>query len=119
METRHRPQLPKPISNSLKIQDGNPRINPHIAQTRGMGDIDRSLRRIPTHSHSPPIKKVPQVPPQGNLISVHQPALWAGHGPSGLHLASEGSKAPSSKAGHSSTSGGPRWQSGNTLASHL
>ena len=87
-----------------KFQDGNPRINLHIAQTRGMGHIDRSLRRIPTHSHSPPIKKVPQVPPQGNLVSVHQPALWSGHGPSGLHLASEGSKAPSSKAGHSSTS---------------
>ena len=104
METRDRPQLPKPISNGLKIQDGNPRINPHIAQTRGMGHIDRSLRHIPTHSHSPPIKKVPQVPPQGNLVSVHQPALWSGHGPSGLHLASEGSKAPSSKAGHSSTS---------------
>ena len=104
METRDRPQLPKPISNGLKIQDGNPRINPHIAQTRGMGHIDRSLRRIPSHSHSPTIKKVPQVPPQGNLVSIHQPTLWSGHGPSGLHLASEGSKAPSSKAGHSSTS---------------
>ena len=43
METRDRPQLPKPISNGLKIQDGNPRINPHIAHTRGMGHIDRSL----------------------------------------------------------------------------
>ena len=104
METRDRPQLPKPISNGLKIQDANPRINPHIAQPRGMGHIDRSLRRIPSHSHSPTIKKVPQVPPQGNLISVHQPALWSGHSPSGLHLANEGSKAPSSKAGHSSTS---------------
>ena len=104
METHDRPQLSKPISNGLKIQDGNPRMNPHIAQTRGMGHIDISLRRIPTHSHSPSIKEVPQVPPQGNLISVHQPALWSGHGPSGLHLASEGSKAPSSKAEHSSTS---------------
>ena len=104
METRDRPQLPKPVSNGLKVQDGNPRINPHIAQTRGMGHVDRSLRHIPTHSHSPSVKKVPQVPPQGNLVSVHQPALWSGDGPSGLHLASEGSKAPSSTAGCSSTS---------------
>ena len=53
METRDRPQLPKPVSNGLKIQDGNPRINPH----------------------SPSIKK-------GNLVSAYvspipDPQAWA------------------------------------------
>ena len=55
METCDRPQLPKPISNGLKIQDGNPRINPHIAQTREWVtsiDLSDAYLYIPIHPQS-------------------------------------------------------------------
>ena len=103
METRHRSQLPKPIPNSLQVQDGNSRIYPHIAQTRRMGHLNRSVRCISTHPHSPSIKKVPQVSPQGNHIPVHQPSFRTGHGPPSFYLPSEGGKAPGLKTRHPST----------------
>ena len=103
METCYRPQLPKSIPNSLQIQDGNPRINPHITQTRGMSHLNRSIRRILTHPHSPSIKKVPQVPSQRRFIPVQPPTLRTSYSPTGLHLNHKGGKASTLKARHSPT----------------
>ena len=100
METSDRSQLPKPISHYLQIQDGNPRINPHFTQRRGMGHLNRPLRCIPTYSHPPSIKKILQVPSQWR--SVQQPTLGVGHSPSGIHLSCKGGKTSSLKTQYSS-----------------
>ena len=98
-----RPVIDLSSLNSLQVQDGNSRIYPHIAQTRRMGHLNRSVRCISTHPHSPSIKKVPQVSPQGNHIPVHQPSFRTGHGPPSFYLPSEGGKAPGLKTRHPST----------------
>ena len=52
MGTRDRPQLPKRISNSLQIQDGNPRINPHIGEWVTSIDLSDAYLHIPIHPES-------------------------------------------------------------------
>ena len=50
-----------------------------------MGVVDKPIRRLPSHPHTPKIKEVPKVLPQVASISVHFPSLRTSHGPSGLH----------------------------------
>ena len=50
-----------------------------------MGVVDRPIRRLPSHLHSPKLKEVPKVLPQVTSVSVHLPSLRAGHCPLGLY----------------------------------
>ena len=50
-----------------------------------MGVVDRPIRRLPSHPHSPKLKEVPKVLPQVTGVSVHLCALRASHGPPGLY----------------------------------
>ena len=52
---------------------------------RGMGLINRLLRRLPSHPHPPKLKEIPKVWPQVTGVPVHLPSLWASHGPTGLY----------------------------------
>ena len=54
METRDRPQLPKPVSNSLKIQDGNPQNQSAHCTGEWVTSIDLSdtYLHIPIHPQS-------------------------------------------------------------------
>ena len=55
------------------------------SDSRGKGVIDRPIRHLPSHPHSPKLKEVPKVLPQVTSVSVHLPSLRAGHRPSGLY----------------------------------
>ena len=50
-----------------------------------MGVVDRPIRRLPAHAHTPKLKEVPKVLPQITGVPVHLPSPWASHGPSGLY----------------------------------
>ena len=70
VETCDTPQLPKPVPRSLKVQDGDSRVNSHIPETRGMGNLNRPLSCIFTSPHSTSIEKVSQVPSQRHFSSL-------------------------------------------------
>ena len=63
-----------------------------IRTSREMGHLNRPIRCIPTHPHSPSIRKVPQVPSQRHFIPVQQPTLRNSYSPTSLHLTCEGGK---------------------------
>ena len=50
-----------------------------------MGVVDRPIRRIPSHLHSPKLKEIPKVFATGHKFSFHPHSLRASHGPSGLY----------------------------------
>ena len=55
------------------------------SDSRGMGAVNRPIRRLPSHPHPPKLKEVPKVLPQVASVSVHFPFLRTSHGPSGLY----------------------------------
>ena len=55
------------------------------SDSRGMGIVDRPIRRLPSHPHPPKLKEVPKVLPQVASVSVHFPSVRTSHGPSGLY----------------------------------
>ena len=58
-----------------------------------MGIVDRSIRRLPSHSHTSTLKEVPKVLPQVSGVPVHIPPLRTGHSPPGLYNDCKGSEA--------------------------
>ena len=66
-----------------KVQNGNPRVHQGLSDFRGMGVVDRPIRRLPSHPHPPKLKEVPKVLPQVTGVPVHLPSLRASHDPSG------------------------------------
>ena len=103
IETCYRPQLSKSVSHNLKIQNGNPRVNPRIPKTGGMDHFHRSVGRILAPPYPPTIKKISEVPSQGGHIPVHKPTLWASHSTTGLHFTGKRGQIVSTKTGHSTT----------------
>ena len=57
-----------------------------------MGIVDRPVRRLPTHPHSPKLKEIPKVLLQGSGVPVHLPPVRAGHSPPGLYNDCKGSE---------------------------
>ena len=64
-----------------KVQNGNTRVHQGLSVYRGMGVVDRLIRRLPSHPHPPKLKEVPKVLPQVTGVPVHLPSLRASHGP--------------------------------------
>ena len=69
------------------------RVHQGLSDSRGMGVVDRPIRRLPSHPHPPKLKKVPKVLPQVTGFPVHLPALRASHGPPGLYVDCKRSEA--------------------------
>ena len=46
---------------SRKVQNGNSRVHQDLPDSRGVGIVDRSVRRLPTHPHPPKLKEIPKV----------------------------------------------------------
>ena len=83
-----------------------------------MGVIDKLVVFLPSHPHTPKLKKVPTALPQFTGVPVHLPPFWPSHGPAGLyngckgsetdgrHKGSQTSPMPSRMADQVPTSGG-------------
>ena len=51
----------------------------------GMGIVDRSVGRLPSHPHPSKLEKIPKVLPQVSGVPVHFPPFWTSHSPPGLY----------------------------------
>ena len=76
-----------------KVQNGNTRVHQGLSDSRGMGVIDRLIRRLLSHPHPPKLKEVPKVLPQVIGVPVHLSSFRTGHSPIGLYNACKGSEA--------------------------
>ena len=85
VEASNRPKQAQHLPTCRKVQNGNTRVHQDLSDSRGMGVIDRPIRRLPSHPHPPKLKEVPKVLPQVASVPVHLPSLRASHGPSGLY----------------------------------
>ena len=72
-------------STRRKVQNGNSRVHHDFPDSRGVGIVDRSVGRLPTHPHPPNLKEIPKVLLQGSGVPVHLPPVRAGHSPPGLY----------------------------------
>ena len=68
-----------------KVQNGNTRVHQGLSDSRGMGVVDRFIRRLPSHPHPPKLKEVPKVLPQVAGVPVHLPSFRTGHSPTSLY----------------------------------
>ena len=92
VEASHRPKQAQHFSTHRKVQNGNSRVHPDFPDSRGMGIVDRSVRRLPTHPHPPNLKEIPKVLLQGAGVPVHLPPVRSGHSPPGLYNDCKGSE---------------------------
>ena len=69
-----------------------PRVHQDLRDSRGVGIVDRSVRRLPAHPHPPKLKEIPKVLLQGSDVPVHLPPVRAGHSPPGLYKDRKGSE---------------------------
>ena len=76
-----------------KVQNGNSRVHQDLPGSRGMGIVDRPIRRLPSHPHPPKLKEIPKVLPQVTGVPVHLPPFQTSHSPPGLYNLCKGSKA--------------------------
>ena len=82
VEASNRPKQAQCLPTCRKVQNGNTRVHQGLSDSRGMGVVDRPIRRLSSHPHPPKLKKVP-VLPQVTSGSVHFPSLRTRNGPSG------------------------------------
>ena len=75
-----------------------------FSQKERMGHLYRPHRRLPSHTHSPSVAKVPPVPPQRRLLPVHQPLFWSSYSPLDLHQCSQGGQTFSLTTGNTHSS---------------
>ena len=92
MEASHRLKQAQHFSTCRKVQNGNPGVHPDFPGPRGVGIVDRPVRRIPSHPHPSQLKEVPKVLLQGPGVPVHLPTFRTGHSPPGLYDDRKGSE---------------------------
>ena len=85
VEASHRLKQAQHFSTCRKVQNGNPGVHPDFPGPRGVGIVDRPVRRIPSHPHPSKLKEVPKVLLQGPGVPVHLPTFRTGHSPPGLY----------------------------------
>ena len=81
------------FSTRRKVQKGNSRVHQDLPDSRGMGNVDRPIGRLPLHPHPPKIKEIPKVLPQVTGVPVHLPPFQTSHSPPGLYNDCKGSEA--------------------------
>ena len=93
MEASHRPKQAQHFSTHRKVQNGNSRVHQDLPDSRGMGIVDRPVRRLPSHPHPSKLKEISKVLLQVPGVSVHLPPVWTSHSPPGLYKDCKGSEA--------------------------
>ena len=76
-----RPKQAQHFSTHRKAQNGNSRVHQDLPDSRGVGIVDRSVGRLPTHPHTPKLKEIPKVLLQGSGVPVHLPPIQTSHSP--------------------------------------
>ena len=92
VEASHRLKQAQHFSTCRKVQNGNSRVHQDFPGSRGVGIVDRPIRRVPTHPHPSKLKKIPKVLLQGLGVPVHLPTFRTGHSPPGLYNDRKGSE---------------------------
>ena len=92
VEASHRLKQAQRFSTRRKVQNGNSRVHQDLPDSRGVGIVDRSVRRLPAHPHPPKLKEIPKVLLQVSGVPVHLPPVRAGHSPPGLYNDRKGSE---------------------------
>ena len=92
MEASHRPKQAQHFSTRRKVQNGNSRVHQDLPDSRGVGIVDRSVGRLPTHPHPPKLKEIPKVLLQVTGVPVHLPPIRTSHSPPGLYNDCKGSE---------------------------
>ena len=70
-----------PSHSDTHSQNGNSRVHQDLPDSRGMGIVDRPIRRLPSHPHPPKLKEIPKVLPQVTGVPVHLPPFRTSHSP--------------------------------------
>ena len=81
VEASNRPKQAQHFSTCRKVQNGNSRFHQDLPDSRGMGIVDRSIGRLPSHRHTSTLEEVPKVLPQVSGVPVHIPPIRTGHSP--------------------------------------
>ena len=68
-----------------QAQNGNSRVHQDLPDSRGMGIVNRPIRRLPSHSHPSKLKEIPKVLLQVAGVPVHLPPIRTSHSPPGLY----------------------------------
>ena len=89
-EASDRPKQAQHFSTCRKVQDG---VHQNLPDSRGMGCVDRSIGRLPSHPHPSSLKEIPKILPQVSGVPVHLPTFRTGHSPPGLYHDRKGGEA--------------------------
>ena len=81
VEVSHRPKQAQHFSTHRKVQNGNFRVHQDLPDSRGMGIINRPVRRLPSIPHPSKLQEIPIVLPQVTGVSVHLPPFRTSHSP--------------------------------------
>ena len=93
VEASHRPKQAQHFSARSKVQNGNSRVHQDLPDSKGMGIVNRPIRRLPSHPHPSQLKEIPKVLLQVPGVPVHLPPIRTSHSPPGLYNDCKGSEA--------------------------
>ena len=102
MEASDRLKQAQRLPTCRKVQNGNTRVHQGLSDSRGMGVVDRLIRRLHSHTHPPKLKEVPKVLPQVTGVPVHLSSFWTGHSPTGIYNTCKGSEVDGPHKGNQS-----------------
>ena len=78
VEASYRLKQAQHFSTCRKVLDGNSRVRQDLPDSRGMGIVDRSIGRLPSHPHPSSLKEIPTILPQVSGVPVHLPTFRTG-----------------------------------------
>ena len=78
VEASYRLKQAQHFSTCRKVLDGNSRVSQDLPDSRGMGIVDRSIGRLPSHPHPSSLKEIPKILPQVSGVPVHLPTFRTG-----------------------------------------
>ena len=81
VEASNRLKQAQHFSTRRKVQNGSSRVHQDLPDSRGMGIVDRPIRRLPSHPHPSKLKEIPKVLLQVPGIPVHLPSIRTSHTP--------------------------------------
>ena len=92
VEASHRPKQAQHFSTCRKDQNGNSRVHQDLPDSKGVGIVNRTVGRLPTHPHPSQLKEIPKVLLQVSGVPVHLPPIRTSHSPPGLYNDCKGSE---------------------------
>ena len=93
VEASYRLKQAQHFSTCRKVLDGNSRVREDLPDSRGMGIVDRSIGRLPSHPHPSSLKEIPKILPQVSGVPVHLPTFRTSHSTPGLYHDRKGGEA--------------------------